>query len=262
MTRNQKLPRCSLNPREPFNLQVYHYLRTLIVENKLVPDTPLSENELSAHLGISRQPVREALARLSRENLINILPQKGSFVKKISVDNLREICFIRSSIECSALREAMLLPEREFNKITGKILTNLQKQRKVGPEQKQAYVRFLKLDDDFHALLCSYSRTNMAWDLVQSIKGNMDRIRFFTFANISRVDHLCAEHEAIVQALQQRQTEEACRLLHEHLFVITETYRQAMAEHAAWFETEDVQDFRRSLRRSRNKPAVAGNSAQ
>ena len=112
-----KLPRLKLNNTDALSLQVYAYLRTLIIQNQLPPGTALSENELSAHFDISRQPVRESLARLSREELVEIIPQKGSFVKKISVKNLKEVCFVRVAMECSAVRDAMELDEKSF---TGK----------------------------------------------------------------------------------------------------------------------------------------------
>lgn len=241
-----KWPRFTLNDAQPLAGQVYVYLRTLIIENTLVAETPLSENDLSARLKVSRQPVREALARLSREHLIDIKPQKGSFVKKISVSGLRSVCFVRSSIECGALRESLQLPQTAFNKIVTRLERNLEQQRRIVPDKNRSYARFLKLDDDFHGLLCSFSQNAFAWDLIQSIKGNLDRIRFFTFAHISRVDHLCNEHQAVVDKIKAQEIEAACQLLRQHLYVITDTYKQAIEEHEMWFMPEDVRAYKRS----------------
>ncbi|HIV15798.1 MAG TPA: GntR family transcriptional regulator [Candidatus Avisuccinivibrio pullicola] len=245
-----KLPRLKLNNTDALSLQVYAYLRTLIIQNQLPPGTALSENELSAHFDISRQPVRESLARLSREELVEIIPQKGSFVKKISVKNLKEVCFVRVAMECSAVRDAMELDEKSFNRILTRLEKNLAQQKALGPERKNAHERFLYLDDTFHALLCSFSGTDLAWNLVQSIKGNLDRIRFFTFEHISRVEHLCAEHSEILNCIKERDEEKACCLLKAHLYTISETYKQAMEEQTSWFLDEDVAAWKKARRKS------------
>ena len=74
--------------------QIYDFLRHQIVAKRVVPKTPLSENDLASHFNVSRQPVHEALNKLSLNGLIDIIPQKGTFVSKISVNNLLEICFV------------------------------------------------------------------------------------------------------------------------------------------------------------------------
>ena len=171
--------------------------------------------------------------------------EEGSFVKKISVNDLRSICFIRSSVECGAVRESTRLAPKTLSKIISKLERNLEQQRKIGADRNRSYARFLALDDTFHSLLCSFSGNEFAWDLIQRIKGNLDRIRFFTFARISRVDHLCNEHQEIIDKIKAQDLETACALLRRHLYVITDTYKQAMQEHEQWFMPEDVRAFKR-----------------
>ena len=240
-----KLPKIKLNNKLPVSIQVYTYLRSLIIENHLIPGTQLSENELSSLLNVSRQPVRESLARLKREELVEVFPQKGSFVKKISVKNLKEICFVRDAIECTAVRDAMSLENKEFMGVCKKLKRNLELQHEIDIEKKNAHERFLKLDDEFHSLICSFSGTTIAWDLVQSIKGNLDRIRFFTFAKISRIDKLYKEHCAILNCIESKEAESACELLKNHLYTISSTYKIAMEENEEWFCEEDVAIFRK-----------------
>ena len=126
-----KLPKLKRNDKEPMATQVYNYLRELIIENKLPPGTALSENELAAHFETSRQPVRESLARLKREELVEVFPQKSSFVKKISVKNLKEICFVRDAMECTAVQDAMDLDPKCFERILKKLERNLEQQLKL-----------------------------------------------------------------------------------------------------------------------------------
>ena len=249
-----RLPKFKAKANEPLMPQVYSYLRTLIIQNKLQPGMQLSENDLAAHCQVSRQPVHDALARLSQDNLIEIRPQIGSFIKKISVTNLNEVCFIRASVECNAVRESVRLTQSAHEKIISKLNKNLEQQRKVN-EKSGSFEKFLALDDTFHSLICSFSETTMAWELIQSIKGNMDRIRFFTFAHISRIGDLVEEHQQIVDAIKNNDLEKSCALLHTHLYVITSTYRLAMQEREGWFLNEDVKAFKKARRRERKTEA-------
>src|ERR1700759_1444466 len=84
--------------------QVYLALREAIVSAELQPGRRLSENELAARLGVSRTPVREALARLRDERLVAIVPQLGSFVTLIDAAAVADAQFVRESLECNAIR--------------------------------------------------------------------------------------------------------------------------------------------------------------
>lgn len=73
-----------LNPTQPVNQQIYRILRRDIVHCLIPPGTPLSEKEVSIRFDVSRQPVREAFIKLAENGLIQIRPQRGSYVNKIS----------------------------------------------------------------------------------------------------------------------------------------------------------------------------------
>src|SRR5918999_3100088 len=85
---------------------VYVALRDSIISAALEPGRQLSENELAAWLGVSRTPVREALARLRDERLAAVVPQLGTFVTRISTSAVGDAQFVREALECAAIREA------------------------------------------------------------------------------------------------------------------------------------------------------------
>ena len=64
---------------------VYDILQRNIMNLTLIPGTPMSEKDISEKMSVSRTPVREAFIRLSKEALVSIIPQKGSFVSRISL---------------------------------------------------------------------------------------------------------------------------------------------------------------------------------
>ncbi|KAA2006947.1 GntR family transcriptional regulator [Escherichia coli] len=90
-----------LNPTQPVNQQIYRILRRDIVHCLIAPGTPLSEKEVSVRFNVSRQPVREAFIKLAENGLIQIRPQRGSYVNKISMAQVRNGSFIRQAIECA-----------------------------------------------------------------------------------------------------------------------------------------------------------------
>src|SRR5215813_2782143 len=123
--------------------QVYAALRAAIVNAELEPGRRLSENELAERLGVSRTPVREALAQLRDERLIAIVPQLGTFVTLISTGSVADAAFVREALETSAIR---LAAERAKASNLEAIQANLAAQdRAVETSDADAFDR---LDDD------------------------------------------------------------------------------------------------------------------
>src|ERR671921_101679 len=85
---------------------IYGQIRQDIISLRLRPGTRLSENELALRFGTSRAPVREAIIRLAEEGLIEVLPQRGSFVTRISLSAMERARFVREALEVAVVRRA------------------------------------------------------------------------------------------------------------------------------------------------------------
>ena len=129
-----------LNPTQPVNQQIYRILRSDIVHCLIPPGTPLSEKEVSVRFDVSRQPVREAFIKLAENGLIQIRPQRGSYVNKISLAQVRNGCFVRQAIECAVVRRAagMITPEQLY------LLEQNLNQQRTAIERKQINDFFMK----------------------------------------------------------------------------------------------------------------------
>ena len=79
--------------------RAYARIRDLVMSGEFAPDEPLSERSLSDRLALGRTPVREALSALARDGLLTIHPMRGTFVRQLSFDDLREIHEIRLALE-------------------------------------------------------------------------------------------------------------------------------------------------------------------
>ncbi|NNC56183.1 MAG: GntR family transcriptional regulator, partial [Woeseiaceae bacterium] len=84
--------------------QIYGLLRKLIVNLSLPPESALVEQEVATVLKVSKTPVREALIRLSREGLVQVVPKSGSYVTAVSLDRYLEACFVRTQLEVGCVK--------------------------------------------------------------------------------------------------------------------------------------------------------------
>ena len=75
------------------------------------PRAVLPENGLASRLAVSRAPVREAVQRLVREDLVQVLPQRGSYVALLSIQRIREALFVREAVESELVRRILAAPE-------------------------------------------------------------------------------------------------------------------------------------------------------
>src|SRR3954469_813398 len=133
-------------------LAVYGALRQAIVSTELEPGRQISENEIADMLGVSRTPVREALARLRDDQLVQIVPQLGTFVSRISVSGVDDAQFLREALECSAVRLAAERADKGDVADLGVLI--------AGQEVAHASAdpsAFFALDDELHSTLCELS---------------------------------------------------------------------------------------------------------
>jgi DNA-binding GntR family transcriptional regulator len=96
---------------EALGQKVYKALRAMIINGELRPGQKLVQNDLAAHLGVSRTPLLAAFSRLEQENLVITVPRRGAHVKQYTDKELLDICKIRMRLEPLGAREAALAAE-------------------------------------------------------------------------------------------------------------------------------------------------------
>ncbi|SDG94557.1 GntR family transcriptional regulator [Alloyangia pacifica] len=197
----------------PVGPQLIRALRQSIIRNQLEPGTRLSEAEIGAKFGVSRQPVREAFIKLAEEGLLEIRPQRGSFVRKISVGAVLDARFVREAVEadvakaCATYRPAGLVEE-----LRGQI----DAQAQLVDHHPAAFV---PLDDEFHQTLAKAAGRPNAWAVIVGMKSQMDRVRQMTSAHFP-LEHLIAQHTAVVDAIDAGDPEAAEKAMRGHLQMI------------------------------------------
>jgi len=221
----------TITTSEPVNQQIYRYLRKDIVTCAIHPGSLLSEKEVSARFNVSRQPVREAFIKLAEAGLVQVLPQRGTFVRKISAQRVADGRFIREAVEIAVVRRAAL----EIGPAGLMALEhNLQLQR-LAAERHDSQA-FLTLDDEFHRLIAEGIDCLLAWETVENIKATMDRVRFLTLSEVSPPESLIQQHEEIYQALKAKDVDGAEAAMRQHLQEMILTITPIAERNSAWFE--------------------------
>lgn len=224
------LPLIDRHRGENARARVYLTLREAITTAELVPGRRLSENELAGQLGVSRTPIREALALLREERLVAIVPQLGTFVTRVSPVAVADAAFVREALECAAVRHAA---RRIGSDALAELQANLAAQELADP------VRFDGLDDEFHRVLADASGHGIAWTLAHRANGQLDRIRGLSLPEPGYVGEMVKEHHDVVAAVARGDADGAERALRHHLQMVPSLLGALRQRHPDYFEEEE-----------------------
>jgi DNA-binding GntR family transcriptional regulator len=190
--------------------QVFRTLRSSIVTMRLTPATALSEQDIADRLKVSRQPVREAFIKLSEIGLVRVLPQRGTFVVKISAKAVTDARFVREAVECAIARRAS---EGIGKDQIDDLRAVLSEQRKAARDPEAFFV----LDEAFHRGLANAAECAYAWKVIEEAKAQMDRVRFLSLPDATPIGHLITQHQAILDAIAAGQPAAADQAMKDHL---------------------------------------------
>ena len=186
-------------------------LKRNIASLELAPGTMLSENELSAALGLSRTPIREALIELSRTRIVEIMPQRGSRIALIDCNKVEESRFLRQVLEKAIIELACeQAPALDFSVAEANVKLQQFYLENQLPE------KLMELDDDFHREFYRLTNRLQTYHLQESMALHFDRVRSLSLATVKDIK-IVADHEAILRAVRAGEKEEAAALVVKHL---------------------------------------------
>jgi DNA-binding GntR family transcriptional regulator len=206
-------------------------LRRAIVTLELPPGIRLSENEVAMRYGVSRQPAREAMIALAKIGLVQVLPQRGTVVVKISTRQMMQVRFIREALETAIVRRAC---ERFDPVFRASIDTIMQAQREAARDGDVPM--FQDYDERLHAALAAGADAALAWRAVIDVKCHMDRVCHLSLWDQSIMFGLIAQHEAIIAAIDAADASAADAAMRRHLNEILRALPRILAERADLFE--------------------------
>lgn len=203
---------------------VYGSLRDAITDMDIYDETldlRLDERSLAEQLGISRTPLREAITRLERDGLVVVVPRKGVFVRRKSLDEVLEMVVAWAALESMAAR---LAAERASAAEIGSL-------RRIASKygDTEASTRISEYSDDnirFHQRIFEISKCSLLGEMADGLFLHMRAIRRRAMAEGDRVRRSVVDHAGIIEALEARDPVEAENRVREHTMRLHEHIRR------------------------------------
>lgn len=191
--------------------QVFDHLENDILSGKYKRGEILTESKLSAELGVSRTPIREALRRLELEHIIEE-SGKGSVVIGINEKDLEDIFMIRKSLECQvAALAAKNRTEEQLKQLREALEFQEFYLNKKDPDQIKL------MDSRFHETLYKLSGSTAFYDTLVPLHKKIQKYRRASVTNSSRAEASVAEHRKIYEAIESQNTALAAKYASEHV---------------------------------------------
>ena len=189
----------------------FRVLKDNIVSLELKPGTLISENEISAELGISRTPVREAIIDLSKASIIEIFPQKGSYVSLIDSSMVEEARFLRQVLDRAVIETACESCDPD---ILARLEENVTLQEFY--LLREDADRILGLDNEFHRLIYTAARKDIIYEIRSTIMIHFDRVRTLSVESVKDMK-IVADHRAMFDSILNHDKEKAVAMVDKHL---------------------------------------------
>jgi len=213
-----------LEPTPTFADRAYTALKGVILSLDLYArpgEVRLDERALAQDLGISRTPVREAMAQLEREGFVRSIPRRGIYVVRKTKQEVIELITAWAALEGMAARLITLnAADEDIGKLR-KMFTTF--------ENGQLHAKldeYSQVNIEFHQTIIRMSENRVLIDLAENLFAHMRMIRRKTIGEDDRADRSIRDHMAIIQALEARDTERAEALVRDHALGLAEHVRR------------------------------------
>ncbi len=224
-------PRTDARSPESAAARVERALREKIIDLTIRPGERLSESEIAERFSVSRQPVREAFIALMRQGLVDVQPQRGTVVVKLSVRRMLDARFIREAIEVAIVRRAC---ERFDSHYRDRALALIDAQAEAVAAGDHR--GFQQLDSLFHVALAEGAGCAEAWNAIELQKAHMDRVCALMLHAPGSAEPLVDQHRAILDAIDDGDAERAVAAMSHHLSEILKAVAGIELKFADLFE--------------------------
>src|SRR6202140_73083 len=209
-----------ITPRASFKNKAYAALRDVIVSMDVYrsrSDIRLDERRLALEFGISRTPVREAMAQLESEGFVRSVPRRGIYVVRKTRREVIEMITAWAALESMAAR---LITQSA----SGEEIASLRRMFATfeGGEVAAKLDEYSEVNIEFHQAIIRMSRNRVLIDLAENLFTHMRMIRRKTIGEEDRADRSIRDHMNIIRAIEARDTERAEDLVRNHALGLAE----------------------------------------
>jgi DNA-binding GntR family transcriptional regulator len=200
--------------------QIFTLVRDRIISGRLPSDTPIRQDALAAELGVSKIPLREALARLEQEGLLLSQANRGFFVRPLSAEEAEEVFALRLKLEPDAVAEASKVATPEDKALAKVALEALDK---AAVSDKAAVG---KLNRAFHMSLVRPLGRPLTTQIIERLNIISERYVGKHLEPAGRDDRAHKEHLAMLELWSQGKSKEVAAMMHDHIASTLEDLRR------------------------------------
>ena len=209
---------------------IYQDLLEKIVNLTYMPGDALSENELCAAYNCSRHMVRGAFAELKQKGLLQVFPQRGSYVSLIDLKMISDVLFLREAAETAVVIQ-IIEENKEIDDVVVLLEKMIAEQQKAAAKGADHLQEYFYMDDLFHQVLMDTAGRGGVQALLDDSYIHLRRWRNLEVRSTKRIPGLIQEHIRICEAIRQRDEQQARALMHSHFDTLK--YADSVEENSA-----------------------------
>jgi DNA-binding GntR family transcriptional regulator len=211
---------------------VYVALRKSIINLNLLPGTAISEKEISLRYQVSRTPVREAFIHLSKEGLVEVIPQKETLVSRIDYARVEQELFLREHLE-KAVLEPFIGKSRpdDFAKLEEFI------EKQTLAFDSNDYVNFMLYDNCFHRVFFDTAGQELSGQVLESMGGHYYRVRLLSTWLNGIPKSIIRQHKLLLTAFKKNDFSKAASLLDDHLHQLPTELKILQEKYPQFFDS-------------------------
>lgn len=199
-------------PGEYMKEYAYRLVKEAIMSLQLQPGQSISEVELASFFQTSRTPIRAVMTKLKEENLVDVYPQIGTYVSKISFQLIEEAAFMRFTLEKEILKMSCQTFSRE--RLAALARNVAEQERLIGQNEKVH--EFHRLDKQFHYLIFEENKMEHVWEEITRLSTHYNRMRVLSEMNNS-FDVAVNQHTEIIKLIESKDISRVEQLLYQHV---------------------------------------------
>lgn len=213
---------------------VFTTLKQEILDLRLKPGQPISENEICGRFEVSRTPVREALRRLQEQGFVHTVPYSGTYVTLLNLKDIRQMIYMRVAVE--------LMVMRDFLKIATpldleEIRHQIRRQELLIQEPDFEPEQFYRMDAQMHTIWFTATDKERLWEFIQAQQLHYTRFRMLDFVTETDFTRIIKEHRHLLEMLEGMDEGGLEEALKEHLYISMTRMKHAIeVEYKDYFE--------------------------
>ncbi|QHI72160.1 GntR family transcriptional regulator [Aminipila terrae] len=192
--------------------EITELLRERILKGEYVIGEKIIENQIATEFRVSRTPIRDAFKQLESEGLIDYIPNRGSFAKGFTRQDMQDVYAVRSALE-------QLAVEWAIERITDKELEQLQNQVELMEfyTLRKDCEKVMETNLSFHEIIYNSTRSRFLSHILKSYQQYVQQARRATVSDEENLEVICTEHKEILNAVMAKDVETAKSKIASHL---------------------------------------------